>query len=894
MVNKEEKKILNLIKILPIFIIIFSVIVTYIIISDNNTKFEFEIKKLQIDSTNQKKELLKNEVQRVYQFIKNEENETITKIKFNVKEKVYEAHTIATSIYTNNKNKSKDEIIKLIKDALRNIRFNNNRGYFFIYETSGNNILHPIKTQIEGMNLWNFKDVKGHYVIRKLSKIVKDKKEGFLTWWWTKPNDKRTEYQKIGFSKFFAPYDWIIGTGEYVEDYKKVLKNSILRRIDKIKYGKNGYFFIVDEKGVYLSHYKKEYINKNRINLRDANGFLITKEIINAGQKKEGGFISYIGTIKPSTGKASKKISYILGYKPWEWAIGTGAYLSDINQMILKKRKKLEEKNKEQMIKIFVICFLISIVLFIISIIFSNIIKNKFDHYKKNVDKKAKELNELNKTLEEKVEKRTKDLSHQTKKVTDLLNNAAQGFLSFDKNFLIGDEYSFECEYLLGKNLENKDITELLFSNHIKKIPFFKETMIDALDSDNELTSSLLLSLLPSELIINKHAVLINYKIISNNKFMIILTNITDNKKLQTKIKKEQLIHKMIVSVVSDNTQFFDIKRSFNDFCENILLNININNNIKENINTINALVHTFKGLFSQLYMDKTVKCLHNLESEILDFMQNKDNCNNNLEGFINSLDIKHCMKEDLQTITQTLGENFINENTQIKVDDKFITYLEEKIVTLCSSGIQQKQECEEILNKIQKIRYKSLKDHLCIHPKLCQQLCLSLNKSIYDFEIKGSKELYISDKYKPFINSLVHVFRNCCDHGIETKEDRISLNKKETGSINCSFETKNNILYIKISDDGKGINIDTLKKKIIEKELVPIKEIDLLSENEILNFIFDNNFSTNETITHISGRGIGLSAVKIELDKLYGDINIETELNIGTSFIFKLPFKSI
>lgn len=893
MVNKEEQKILNLVKILPVLIIIFSILVTYIVISDNTTKFELEINKLQIDSTNEKKELLKNEVQRVYQFIKNEENDAITKIKFNIKEKVYEAHTIASSIYKNNKNKSKKEITKLIKDALRDIRFNNKRGYFFIYETTGNTVLHPILPNTEGINLWNFKDVKGNYVIRKLSEMVKNKKEGFLTWWWTKPDDKRTEYQKIGFSKYFAPYNWFIGTGEYVEDYKKVLKNSLLRRIDKIKYGKNGYFFIVDEKGVYLSHYKKAYIGKNRINLRDTNGFLITKEIINTGQKKDGGFISYIGTIKPSTGKASKKISFILGYKPWEWAIGTGAYLSDINEMILKKRKKLEEKNKEQIIKIFIICFLISIILFVISIVFSNIIKNKFEHYKKNVNKKANELRELNKTLEQKVEKRTQALSHQTRKVTDLLNNAAQGFLSFDKNFLIGDEYSLECEYLLGKNLENKDITGLLFNNYSKKIPFFKETMIDALNSKNELTSSLLLSLLPSELIINKHAVLIDYKIISNKKFMIILTNITDKKKLQTKIRKEQRIHKMIVSVVSDNMQFFDLKRNFENFCENIVLNINLDNSIKENLNALIALVHTFKGLFAQLYMEKTVKNLHNVESKILNFIDNKNN-SDVLKDFINSIDIRDCMNDDLKTIVQTLGDDFMNENTQIKVDEEFITYIESKIVSLCSLSITQKQECEEILNTIQKIRYKPLKHHLSIHPKLCQQLCLSLNKSIYDFEINGSMELYISNKYKAFINSLVHVFRNCCDHGIETKEDRISLNKDETGSITCSFETKNNILYIKITDDGKGIDIDALKKKIIQKRLIAIEDVKLLSENEILNFIFHNNFSTNETITHISGRGIGLSAVKIELDKLYGDINIKTELNKGTSFIFKLPFKSI
>lgn len=503
------------------------------------------------------------------------------------------------------------------------------------------------------------------------------------------------------------------------------------------------------------------------------------------------------------------------------------------------------------------------------------------------------EIETFNKDLKSKVEKRTKALSQQTKKVTDLLNNAAQGFLSFDKNFLIDEEYSLECEFLLGKNLKDKDITELLFSSHSKKISFFKETMIDALNASNDLTSSLLLSLLPNELIINNRAVLVEYKIISNNKFMIILTNITDKKKLQTKIKKEQRIHKMTVSVVNDSIQFFEIKKNFKEFCKDILLHININNSIKENANTINALVHTFKGLFAQLYMERTVKKLHLLESSILEFVKDTTS-NNDLANFIMSIEIKNFMNEDLEIIINTLGENFMKEDTQIKIEEEFINYLEVKIASMCSTNINQKQECQEILNEIKNIRRKPLKNYLSIHPKLCQQLCLSLNKSIFDFEIEGSDKLYISDKYKPFINSLVHVFRNSCDHGIETKEHRISLNKNDTGTIHCSFESKNSTLYISISDDGKGIDIEALKNKILLNGLIQKKEIDLLNENEILNFIFKSNFSTNDTITHISGRGIGLSAVKTELDKLFGKITIKTKLNEGTSFTFKLPLDNL
>lgn len=500
----------------------------------------------------------------------------------------------------------------------------------------------------------------------------------------------------------------------------------------------------------------------------------------------------------------------------------------------------------------------------------------------------------FNKELQNKVDKRTKELSQQTKKVIDLLNNAAQGFLSFDRDFLIDNEYSIECENILGTNLTGKDITELLFGTYSKKIPFFKETMIDSLNVDNELTSSLLLSLLPDELIINKQIVLIDYKIISDKKIMIILTNITEKRKLQNKIKKEQVINKMIVSIAGDSSLFYEVIHNFKEFCKDIFLYVNNDNSIKKNINAINALVHTFKGLFAQLYMEVTVKKLHNFESEILELIEDINSNNNDLEFFIESFNLIRCVDKDLETIIEMLGENFVCEDTQIKIDKEFISFLENKIASFYSTDKIQNQECEEILSEIKKIKNKKLQFYFSSYPRFCKQLCLSLNKSIYDIDINSSPELYISSKYKPFINSLVHVFRNCCDHGIETKEDRIKVKKDKIGTISCVFETKNNFLYIKIMDDGKGIDIDALKKVIEEKELIFAKKLDILTEKEIINYIFDDNFSTNNCITHVSGRGIGLASVKMELDKLGGSIEVETKTNEGTTFIFKLPFQDV
>jgi len=409
MLNKEEMKILRTVKMAPLFVVVFSVFAILIMIQNNTLQFEKEVQTIREESILEKKELVKREVQRVYDFIENEKKQTIQRIKTNLSNRVKEAHSIATSIYTNNPNKDKNEVKKLINDALRDIRFNKGRGYYFVYETNGTNVMHPILKHIQGENLWDFQDVKGTYVIRNLSNIAKNKNEGFSQWWWTKPSDINNEYEKIGFSKYFEPFDWFIGTGDYVLDFEEELKKDVLIKIDKMVYGKNGYIFVVNDRGVYLSHIKKSYIGINRINLVDANGFFITKEIIKTARKGDG-YISYIGTIKPTTGKPAQKTSYIKGFNDWNWAIGSGAYLSEIEAVISNKQEVLNEKNKQEVIQIVIVGSIVTIIFFILSLFFSNSIKVRLQSYRNKVEEKTGQLSHLNKNLEHKVIKRTQEL----------------------------------------------------------------------------------------------------------------------------------------------------------------------------------------------------------------------------------------------------------------------------------------------------------------------------------------------------------------------------------------------------------------------------------------------------------------------------------------------------
>jgi len=135
----------------------------------------------------------------------------------------------------------------------------------------------------------------------------------------------------------------------------------------------------------------------------------------------------------------------------------------------------------------------------------------------------------------------------------------------------------------------------------------------------------------------------------------------------------------------------------------------------------------------------------------------------------------------------------------------------------------------------------------------------------------------------------LEHMLRNAVDHGIETAEGRQSAGKDNTGRINLELGREGGEVVITLSDDGKGIDTDAVRKKAIERGL--ITEDAQLSEQEIQQFIFHAGFSTAAAVTQISGRGVGMDVVASEIKQMGGSVTIDSHKGQGTRFIIRLPF---
>lgn len=137
---------------------------------------------------------------------------------------------------------------------------------------------------------------------------------------------------------------------------------------------------------------------------------------------------------------------------------------------------------------------------------------------------------------------------------------------------------------------------------------------------------------------------------------------------------------------------------------------------------------------------------------------------------------------------------------------------------------------------------------------------------------------------------SLVHVVRNAISHGIESPETRLKKGKPEYGTVTISAINDKEAVQIIVKDDGKGINSRVILQKAIEKGIVTPETATLLNETDIISFIFEPGFSSADTITEVSGRGVGMDVVKRAIDSIGGRIEVHTEIDVGSQFCLTLP----
>ena len=185
--------------------------------------------------------------------------------------------------------------------------------------------------------------------------------------------------------------------------------------------------------------------------------------------------------------------------------------------------------------------------------------------------------------------------------------------------------------------------------------------------------------------------------------------------------------------------------------------------------------------------------------------------------------------------------------------------------------------------------RMRPLADGIRGFPRLVRDIARTLEKQVR-FEVRGDQTGVDRDILDKLEAPLSHLIRNALDHGIEPASIREAAGKPAMGTIRLEARHRAGMLSITLTDDGRGIDSDTLRAKAISKGLVARQVADQLSTVELLEFLFLPGFSTKEEVTEISGRGVGLDVVQTMVKAVGGTVRVSTQLGRQTAFTLQLP----
>ncbi|PRN00543.1 methyl-accepting chemotaxis protein [Aliarcobacter cryaerophilus] len=337
------------------------------------------IEKYKEEAYAKKEEELKNYVSLAMKTVEAYHQRTsVEKVKIEVEEELKKQTMFLFSIleaeYEKNKNiLSKDALQERLKDIVNATRYSKT-GYFWINDLDAVVLIHPINPKLNNKDMHEYKDPNGKQIFKEFADIAKKDKEGFIDYVWPKPGFDQPQL-KVSFVKLFAPYNWVIGTGEYVENATAKIQAEALKTISEMRYANNDYFWINDSHPKMINHPTNSKLNGTDLsNYADPYGTKLFIEMARVtNEKKEGGLVKYYWDKPNKKNDPKEKFSYVQKFEPWDWIIGTGAYVDDIEAEVAL----MQENTNSKIETIIASIALFSFISVIIAILIYNYFVNK-------------------------------------------------------------------------------------------------------------------------------------------------------------------------------------------------------------------------------------------------------------------------------------------------------------------------------------------------------------------------------------------------------------------------------------------------------------------------------------------------------------------------------------
>jgi len=453
---------------------------------------------------------------------------------------------------------------------------------------------------------------------------------------------------------------------------------------------------------------------------------------------------------------------------------------------------------------------------------------------------------------------------------TNIYEYVSEGVFSITQNLLVNELYTKVCHKIFGKDLSGENVADLLYDAETDPA-FIRRLLTDYFE--NKIPWNACKELMPQEITLKNHSYELHYQVInsleSQKEIVVRLTEISERKELEESLAFER--DKLALSITSlmNRDELVPLVKEFIEYMQFTQF---INQEQVYRLNTI----HTFKGNFGVFSFIHVIKALHDLESKMIH------------DDSIDEVDLKSVLDElykDLEIISEITGSSFFEDTLYLKAN---INNLEDVYGEVKKYFYDT--EASLIIYIIKKIFNKSLKDIILFYARESRKKAAEDNREIKTIEVTGDDVFLDYQYYRHALRSLVHIFNNCIDHGIEDEEERLILGKPRAGEIQCRISDYGNFVEIMIKDDGRGIDVEKLAELLIREKIISEDQLAELTEEEIIEYVFWGEVSTLEEASLTSGRGVGLASVKREVENVGGEIRITSYADFGTEVKILIP----
>ena len=473
---------------------------------------------------------------------------------------------------------------------------------------------------------------------------------------------------------------------------------------------------------------------------------------------------------------------------------------------------------------------------------------------------------------------KSKELKEQHDNLGEILHNLEEGFFALDKSGKIGPVASHACEDLFGEKVAERPFLSM------SAIPKEKRQFIKSgLDQvfDNFMPIDMTIDMLPKQITKTDGRILsLKYNPILDEsgepfKIIIIANDITEVIEKQQKAEEEAMQNRCLVGILKDLNGFMQ-------FVEDTVSDIDVIEKSNDRV-LVKRLLHTIKGNSGAFGLNNLAKITHKIEDAYEEVV---------------AKDLRSVHKDYAKTLKTHLSE-FVDDNLSMlgislnserekihSITQADLDFFKSKINGLSDSPL--KNDLISITKHIERMPIASLISSY--HPTI-MRLADRLEKKI-KFHVEGGDCRVDPIFVRGVLKNLIHAVRNACDHGIETPEERLAAHKKEyaTISFSTSIEPSRGILMT-LKDDGRGINETALFNKAISNGLLTETEAKAMTTSQKLMLIFSDGVSTKDTVSDLSGRGVGLAALKYDVEQAGGSVKVLSQKGQGTCLEIWIPF---